>query len=177
MIYHITTRQAWQAAQPSGIYQPEGYAHDGFIHCSDMDQVVAVANRLYTHTPDLIVLVIDPNKTGVPLVYENLEGGENLFPHLYGPLKADAVTHTFTFACDEQGHYTLYPAWGTLYPALCVPVGWGTLYPAWGTLYPALCVPVGWGTLYPAWGTLYPAWGTLYPAWGTLPGGLTAKEA
>lgn len=110
MITHITTQQEWLQAQASGTYIPTAFAQDGFIHCSDLSQVVDTANRYYANASDLVVLMIDPTKTGALLVYENLEGGEMLFPHLYGHLPAKAVVGTFLFDLDADGGFAL-PKW------------------------------------------------------------------
>ena len=107
MIYHITTKSAWSKAQQEGQYLPEAYPLDGFIHCSDHYQVEATANRLYRSVPDLIVVEIDPDQLTTPLVYENLEGGEMPFPHIYGPLNLDAVVSTFEFNRSADGKLKL----------------------------------------------------------------------
>lgn len=99
MIYHLTTLPEWQKALIEGIYTPKGFAQDGFIHCSDHYQIEGTANRFYRETPQLIALEIDPDLCGAPLVYENLEGGEMPFPHLYGTLPVKAVR-----AVHELGH-------------------------------------------------------------------------
>lgn len=110
MIYHITTQSEWQQAQTSGTYIPAGFAADGFIHCSDLYQVADTANRFYPAAKDLVVLEIDPTLTGAELVYENLEGGEMLFPHLYGHLPAMAVVGTFIFLQDANEQFILPPS-------------------------------------------------------------------
>lgn len=107
MIYHITTENAWQSAQESKHYSPESLKTEGFIHCSDHFQLEGTANRFYDQTPDLIVLEIDPDKLVSRLVYENLEGGEMLFPHIYGALNIDAVIATFHFARADCGRLVL----------------------------------------------------------------------
>lgn len=103
MIYHITTHTEWQQAQKNGEYIPKAFPSDGFIHCSDHYQIEDTANRFYTSTPDLIVLEIDPDKLVAPLVYENLEGGEMTFPHVYGHLNLDAVVSAFEFERNSTG--------------------------------------------------------------------------
>ncbi len=103
MIYHITTQPAWEQAQKNGAYIPEAYPIDGFIHCSDHYQVEDTANRYYASTPGLLVLEIDPDKLVAPLVYENLEGGEMTFPHVYGTLNLDAVVSTFELERSTDG--------------------------------------------------------------------------
>lgn len=107
MIYHITTKPAWHRAQKNNEYIPEAFPADGFIHCSDHYQIEDTANRFYASTPDLVVLEIDPDKLIAPLVYENLEGGEMTFPHVYGHLNLDAVVSTFEFDRSTNGKLTL----------------------------------------------------------------------
>jgi uncharacterized protein (DUF952 family) len=39
-------------------------------------------------------------------VDENLEGGTELFPHIYGRLKMSAVKKVHAFPCDEAGGFS-----------------------------------------------------------------------
>lgn len=103
MIYHITTLPEWRAAHSDGLYRPANFDSDGFIHCSDLYQVKTVANSFYKTTPDLVVLQIDPELLESPLVYENLEGGEMTFPHIYGLLPVEAVGRVFELIREEDG--------------------------------------------------------------------------
>jgi len=105
MIYHITQREDWLKALERGIYEPAGFKTDGFIHCSTKEQVLDTARRYYADAEDLVLLCIDPALSGVELVYENLEGGEMLFPHLYGLLNVGAVLAAPVFERDSEGHY------------------------------------------------------------------------
>ncbi len=107
MIYHLTTLPEWQKAQENGVYIPSGFAKDGFIHCSDHYQIKNTANRYYRDTPELIVLEIDPDLKGAELVYENLEGGEMPFPHLYGVLPVSAVRAVHELGHEENGDVSL----------------------------------------------------------------------
>ncbi len=107
MIYHLTTLPEWQKAQEEGIYVPGGFEKDGFIHCSDHYQIKSTANRYYRETPQLIVLEIDPSLTNAELVYENLEGGEMPYPHLYGPLPVGAVRAVHELGHQENGDVSL----------------------------------------------------------------------
>ena len=111
MIYHITTMSAWEKALSAGGYTPETFVRDGFIHCSDLYQVENVANHFYRELSDLILLCIDPALTGIPLVYENLEGKAMQYPHLYGsPLPLNSVTAVIALLRDEKGDWRLPPA-------------------------------------------------------------------
>ena len=107
MIYHLTTLPEWQKAQEEGVYIPGGFEKDGFIHCSDHYQIKNTANRYYCETPQLIVLEIDPDLCDAELVYENLEGGEMTFPHLYGVLPVSAVKVVYELGHQPNGDVSL----------------------------------------------------------------------
>ena len=91
MIYHITTVQAVEAAQKSGEYAPEGFALEGFIHCSYAHQIQGVLQRRFQGRTNLVLLEIEPSRLPCPVVDENLEGGTELFPHIYGRLPMSTV--------------------------------------------------------------------------------------
>ena len=91
MIYHITSAAEASAAQASGSYAPPTFDADHFIHCSYEHQLRDVANRLFRGHTGLVLLEIDPSRLSCEVVDENLEGGAELFPHVYGPLPMAAV--------------------------------------------------------------------------------------
>src|SRR3954470_11070046 len=102
-LFHITSAAEAARAMRLGEYRPGGFAREGFIHCSHRAQVVAVANRLFHGRSDLVLLEIDPAKLTCDVVEENLEGGTELFPHIYGPLPMAAVARRYSFPCREDG--------------------------------------------------------------------------
>jgi uncharacterized protein (DUF952 family) len=91
VIFHITTRAAWEHAQATGAYTADSFAAEGFIHCSDADQVDWVANTRFRGRTDLVLLHVDEAAVGADVRRENLEGGTTLFPHVYAALPATAV--------------------------------------------------------------------------------------
>jgi uncharacterized protein (DUF952 family) len=108
MIYHILSPEAWKTAQSNHGYTPQAFSKDRFIHCSGLYQVEKTANTIFYEASDLLVLEIDPQRTGIPLVYENLEGGQMTFPHLYGsPLPLESVVSVFPLQRDENGKWCL----------------------------------------------------------------------
>lgn len=109
-IYHITTEEAWQQAKPSGWYTPSNLAVDGFIHCSALKQIPPVAKRLFAGQTGLVLLQIQTNRLDVKVVYENLEGGAELFPHIYGKLNVSAVSRVVLFVTGADGNFIL-PDW------------------------------------------------------------------
>lgn len=108
-LYHIATRADWEAAQRLGSYQTDSLALEGFIHCSTRAQVLATANRFFRRQPELVLIVIAPPRLCSEVRYENLEGGEELFPHLYGPLNLEAVTAVYPFVPGADGSFSMPP--------------------------------------------------------------------
>ena len=108
-IYHITTPETWQAGLAQGKYSSPSLDGEGFIHCSTAQQIVATANRYYHGKRGLILLALDPQRLTAELRYENLIGGSELFPHLYGPLNPDAVKAAIPFEPDPDGNFTRLP--------------------------------------------------------------------
>ena len=108
-LYHITSMTLMRKAELSGEYTPSEYAEEGFIHCWYLAQVVPVGNRRYRGHSDLVLLEIDPNLVDCDVIDENLEGGEELFPHIYGRLAWRAVTAVHEVPRDAQGGFSLPP--------------------------------------------------------------------
>lgn len=106
-ILHITTRPAWEGAAASGFYVSDSLRAEGFIHCSKPQQVIRVAHERFKNQTGLVLLEIAENRVRVEIKYENCEGGEEQFPHLYGPLNADAVVGIHPFEANDSGEFEL----------------------------------------------------------------------
>jgi len=107
IIHHITTRADWSAAQASGNYTADSLASEGFIHCSTAEQVIATAKRIVKGRRDLVLLSVDSPRVKHEIRYENLEGGAQLFPHIYGALAVDAVAAVHDFPPRADGTFEL----------------------------------------------------------------------
>jgi uncharacterized protein (DUF952 family) len=90
-IYHVTSAVEAKKAEQTGEYEPEGFTREGFIHCSYAHQVEGVVKRIFHGRTGLVVFEIDPKRLACRIVDENLEGGAELFPHIYGRLPISAV--------------------------------------------------------------------------------------
>jgi uncharacterized protein (DUF952 family) len=97
-LLHLTERALWDEALADGTYEISTRGRTlgdvGFIHCSLPHQLPAVAAMLYGDPPgrdDLVVLVIDPRRLGVPVRFEPPVPGAEEFPHVYGAVPVDAV--------------------------------------------------------------------------------------
>lgn len=105
-IYHITSINEWNAAQANGEYQPSQYDREGFIHCSYRHQLVDVANRLFSRQNNLLILAIAVSEVKDNLIEENLEGGSELYPHIYQKLPLTAVEAVIFFP-NADGSFSL----------------------------------------------------------------------
>jgi uncharacterized protein (DUF952 family) len=99
-----------------GQYHADSMSTEGFIHCSTESQIVDVANAFYHGQHGLVLLVLDPEKLTSELKWEppahpNPERaakvGDELFPHLYGPLNVDAVSQVIPFEPALDGTFSL----------------------------------------------------------------------
>jgi uncharacterized protein (DUF952 family) len=92
-IFHIAERREWDAARQSGgPYEVSTrgltLAEVGFIHASrDEEQARTVQRAFYADLDDLVLLVIDPQSLDV----RDEPVGDDVFPHIYGPLPIEAV--------------------------------------------------------------------------------------
>jgi uncharacterized protein (DUF952 family) len=112
-LFHIVPAVAFPSGHTLTEYTPATFEHDGFIHCSYERQVVEVANRLFRGRRDLLLVEIDPAKLVCQVVDENLEGGSELYPHVYGSLPLEAVVHVHRFPCAEDGRFELPPGYNS----------------------------------------------------------------
>ena len=107
IIFHIAEREAWNQSKTNRSYRPEMFSGEGFIHCSTPAQVLQVANARFRGRLDLLLLSIDTERVDAEIRYENLEGGEQLFPHIYGELPHDAVIRVAEFKPEADGSFEL----------------------------------------------------------------------
>ena len=115
MIYHITSRSAWNEARERGDYRADSLDTEGFIHCSTEAQVVPVVEKFYQGIHDLLLLVIEPARLTADLKWEPPSGGTpppgvpegDLFPHVYGPINLDAVVQVLDLQANPDGKYSL----------------------------------------------------------------------
>jgi len=115
LIFHITSRRAWDEAQQNGVYRAESLATEGFIHCSTLSQVLPVAENFYKGQSGLILLAIEPTLLSSDLKWEPPSGGTpppgvpdgDLFPHIYGPINLDAVVNVAEFRPDANGRFPI----------------------------------------------------------------------
>ncbi len=91
IIYHVTTAADWNSALEKGSYESPSLKEEGFIHCSQEQQVTGVLERYFAGRTGLVKLVIDTDKLSSGCVFEWSPSTHDTFPHIYGPINTDAV--------------------------------------------------------------------------------------
>jgi 2-haloacid dehalogenase len=95
-VFHWAARADWEAAQGSGGYpwstRGVRYEAEGFVHCSFAEQVepTRAAHFADLESEDLVLLELDADRLGLPVVVEGGGAGED-YPHLFAPLPAAHV--------------------------------------------------------------------------------------
>lgn len=115
MIYHITSREAWDAAQEHGQYVASSLISEGFIHASTSTQVLPAAEKFYKGQAGLVLLVIDSTRLSSRLKWEPPFDGApppgappaDLFPHIYGPINLEAIVQVLDFEPGADGKFIL----------------------------------------------------------------------
>jgi uncharacterized protein (DUF952 family) len=103
IIYHLVSRSAWERAAGAP-YRADSLAAEGFIHCSNEDQVAWAANRFHADCNDLLVLCLDAGRLAAPLRDEEAGTGAR-FPHVYGPIEPEAVVEVRELQRGPDGRW------------------------------------------------------------------------
>ena len=106
---HLVPRTDWEA-RPDEPYRPASLDAEGFVHCAGDDTVaLAVANAFYRDAPrPLLALVLDEDALDATVRWEAADpappagvGDDVLFPHVYGPLRREAVEELQVVRWDD----------------------------------------------------------------------------
>ena len=87
---HLVPEVVWLAQELASRYLAESFSREGFIHCTDGDDLaIEVGNRYYRDDPrPYVVLEVDLDRLEARAVYED---DERRYPHVYGPIERHAV--------------------------------------------------------------------------------------
>ena len=103
--FHAVPEPVWTAHMGVREYRPERFAEEGFIHCTDGEElVVEVANRYYRDDPrPYLVLDVDLARVQARAIYED---EARQYPHIYGPIAREAVTRVRRVERAADGTFT-----------------------------------------------------------------------
>jgi uncharacterized protein (DUF952 family)/GNAT superfamily N-acetyltransferase len=117
-LLHLATPAEWRAALTACAIAPPSLGEVGFVHLSTPEQVALPAGRLFPGRTDLVLLVLDPDRIGVPVRFEPglpTDPASMRFPHAYGPVPAAAVLGVLPYRPRPDGGFDA-PVLGTVDP-------------------------------------------------------------
>ena len=91
IIVHLINQGEWESSRGDPLLFSESISQFGFVHCCLPEQVPGVLKKWFTQQENVIAVEIDSDRLDVPLAFENIEGGEEQFPHIYGLVKQNAI--------------------------------------------------------------------------------------
>lgn len=101
---HICAREYWINQQHLTEYEPEQFAKDGFVHCTDDSaRLMEIANVFYRH--DLrpyLALEIDLGAAPALAIYVD---EANEFPHIYGRVPLRSVRKAVAIERVDDGTF------------------------------------------------------------------------
>ncbi|MGE5124608.1 MAG: DUF952 domain-containing protein, partial [Acidobacteriaceae bacterium] len=104
-IIHLCPSAEWLEAQERGVFMDASLDQHGFIHCSQPQHVLQVANQVFPGSGNLLALWIDPAKITSEIRWEPFAG--IVYPHIYGPIDLPAVSAVSEIKPDQDGRYRL----------------------------------------------------------------------
>lgn len=106
-LLHLVPARAWELVGDR--YAPESLRTEGFVHLSAPHQLAEVAAARFAGRSDLLLLVVDPARLDVEVVWEDTTGEGHTFPHAYGSLPREAVVAVHAYRPDVDGRFP--PPW------------------------------------------------------------------
>ncbi len=107
IILHTLKKSDWQNYKDKEYYGSDSIKKFGFIHCSDIKDIVEVADSNYVGIGDMVLLCIDPTKIKKEIKYEDLRNCGVMFPHIYGELNTDSIIKVLDFTKNDKGTFVL----------------------------------------------------------------------
>jgi uncharacterized protein (DUF952 family) len=103
-ICKIVHRHEWHRAESTGVFSGAGLdLEDGYIHLCSAAQAADVLDVHFADQDDLLLVVLDPDRTTGTLKWEISRDGK-AFPHLYGNLPMTAVIEVHELALVAGRH-------------------------------------------------------------------------
>ncbi len=91
IIFHIIPESQLAVIDSAQEYFPDEFETDGFIHCSKRSQIEGVLKRHFANQDNLVLLEVNRDLIPSTVRDENLSGGEELYPHIYGALPTSTI--------------------------------------------------------------------------------------
>ena len=97
-IAHVALPADWERAEANGSYDVStrgvSVVEADFVHAATSSQLPTVLDMFYADVPDVVLLVLDVDRLeheGANVVWEQVDGADDPFPHIYGVVPVVAV--------------------------------------------------------------------------------------
>ena len=107
IITHIIRKDEWERVKDKTEFQPDSLKTEGFIHCSNVEQVCKVADYNFKGNNDLLLLCIDTKKLVSEVVWEDLKNKGEKFPHVYGIINTSSIVKVFSMHLSKSNRFEL----------------------------------------------------------------------
>ncbi|KUG08429.1 DUF952 domain-containing protein [Solirubrum puertoriconensis] len=110
MLYRVAELADWQQAQQTGFFASADLQAEGFIHTSELHQLLETANRYYLGRTDVVLLELDEAALGAAGVVVKREWAESrgqYFAHVFGPIPLAAVVRIIVMQPDPDGQFRM----------------------------------------------------------------------
>lgn len=104
-LLHLATSAQWRACLDTGVIAPSVAE---FVHLSTPEQVALPASRIFPGHPDLLLLVLHPDRITADVRWEAglpTDPPEMRFPHAYGSIPTSAVLAALPYRPREDGGF------------------------------------------------------------------------
>lgn len=102
MIYKVLTREQWAAAEAGApVCAPVDEA-DGYVHFSTRDQLQSTLDKWFQGQEGCVLAAFSAETFENELKWERARGGE-LFPHVYGVVRAGQVQALWLLEMGDNG--------------------------------------------------------------------------
>jgi uncharacterized protein (DUF952 family) len=102
MIYKVLTAEQWAAAESGGPIQAPVDVADGYVHFSTSQQLQATLSKWFKGREGCVLASFDADDFGPSLKWEKARG-DDLFPHVYGDVRAWQVRSLWLLEMGEDG--------------------------------------------------------------------------
>jgi len=106
-LYRIMTPAEYEEVKATGFFKPAELEREGHVYACYLYQAEFVGGFLYNGELGLTLLEIDPAQLGCTVEDKNLKGGDELFPHVKGPIPAEACINEYPLPVEGDGSFEL----------------------------------------------------------------------
>ncbi|UYZ59604.1 DUF952 domain-containing protein [Hymenobacter latericus] len=110
MLYRVAELSDWEQAQQTGYFASADLQAEGFIHTSELHQLLETANRYYLGRADVVLLELDEATLGAAGVLVKREWAESrgqYFAHVFGPIPLRAIVRAIDMQPDPEGRFRM----------------------------------------------------------------------